>query len=92
MGLVAHRLIGTALGEAVKEDHFAAWSWGALAILINVFWISIDLYCHYTGRKLMTTQMKEWLLDPAIGPFVLGYGLVGSFTALMYHLLTRGKS
>lgn len=68
----------------------AAWAWLVLAVLVAVFVAAFDVWAHLTGHALMTTQMRWWIADRVIGPFIIG-GWVGAFVAVMWHFLVRGR-
>src|SRR5258707_2266370 len=73
-----------------NEDHYASWAWLALTAAVVLFVAGFDLWAHYTGHKLMTTQFRLWLGDPVIGPFIFG-AWVAVFAGLTYHWFLKGS-
>ena len=66
----------------------AAFAWLILFIGINVYWISYDIWAHYTGHKAMTTQFRDWLQEPLAGPLIMGVcGFV--VFAFFFHMLVK---
>ena len=75
----------------MKEDNAAAWAWLILLLSIVAFVAAFDLWAHFTGHKMMTTQFRLWLFNPVTGPFVVG-GFVGIYAGLWAHWLIRKSS
>jgi len=71
------------------EDHYASWAWLILTTLLVVYVAGFDVWAHYTGHKLMTTQFRLWLGDPVTGPFIFG-GWIAVFSGLTYHWFLKG--
>lgn len=78
----------TMLGNPVPEDHYAAWAWLAITILIVSYVVVFDVWASMTGHKLMTTQFRLWLFDPVTGPF-LAAGWSAVFIGLTFHWFLR---
>lgn len=68
----------------------AAWAWAILLVGVALFVAAFDLQAAARGVPMMTTQMRAWLADAAIGPFIFGAWLA-LFGGLMYHLFLRGR-
>ena len=66
----------------------AAFAWLILFVLVNVYWITYDLWAHYTGHKAMTTQFRDWLHEPIAGPVIAGLW-AGIFIAFTFHFLVK---
>jgi hypothetical protein len=73
-----------ALVKSAPEDSYAAYAWLILTVAVVLFVVAFDLWAHYTGHKMMTTQFRLWLFNPVTGPFIAA-GWVGVFTGLTYH-------
>lgn len=68
----------------------ASFAWLVLFVLINVYWISYDLWAGRTGHFSMTHQMRDWLHEQLAGPLIFGLltFVVGAF---FYHMLVRAS-
>lgn len=73
-------------------DSTSAWlAWLGLAIVINIWWISYDLWAWRTDHYTMTKQMRDWLHGPVSGPLIFGL-LCFIVAAFMWHMLVRAAS
>src|SRR5258708_3264317 len=72
-----------------NEDHYASWAWLILTAAVVLFVAGFDLWAHYTGHKLMTTQFRLWLGVPVTGPFIFAVW-VAVFAGLTYHWFLKG--
>lgn len=68
----------------------AAWAWAVLAAAVAVFVAVFDVHAAVTHTLTMTGQMRAWLADEVIGPFIFG-GWLALFGGLMYHLFLRRR-
>lgn len=71
----------------MDESSIGIWLWFVLFVGVNVTWISMDLWLHYHGHELLTTEFKEGLANPVIGPFLMG-AVAFTITAFLVHMLT----
>ena len=61
-------------------------AWICLAIGVNAYWISYDLWAIHTRHWTMTRQMHDWLFNKNVGPFFFaGWAFV--FVLLITHFL-----
>jgi hypothetical protein len=69
----------------------AAFAWLGIFVLINLYWISYDMWAWRTKHRTMTGQMQNWLHAPVAGPLIFGFLLmiVGAF---FYHMLVKAAS
>lgn len=72
------------------ETWSAPLAWLYLVIGIALYVIIYDLTARARGQILMTTQFREWLYNPAVGPFIWAIW-VGTFAGLTWHWLVRHK-
>ena len=73
----------------ISQDS-ALLAWVGIVVVIASYVTAYDLWAHFTGHRLMTTQFRDWLAQPVAGPIVMGlWG--GSFVALSFHFLVRGR-
>jgi hypothetical protein len=68
------------------ESNIGIWLWFALLVGTNVAWISMDLWLHYNGHELLTSEFKEGLKAPVWGPF-LAFMVAGTVAAFIWHML-----
>ena len=47
-----------------------AWAWLYLFIIVNVLWISYDIWAKRGHHNTLTRQMHDWMFSPGIGPFI----------------------
>ena len=64
----------------------AAWAWLTLVVGVVIYVAIFDLLAHFGGRPTMTAQFHTWMVDPVIGPFIVG-GYVAVAVGLMYHFV-----
>lgn len=67
----------------------ASYAWLILLIFVTVFVAAFDISTLYTHKLTMTGQMRLWLHDAIIGPFIVG-GWTAIFVGLMYHFFVKG--
>lgn len=67
----------------------AAFAWLVLFLLINAYWISYDLWAGATGHRSLTSQMRMWLHETLIGPFMFAF-IIFIAVAFLFHLLVKG--
>lgn len=68
----------------------AAWAWLILILSVTLYVVAFDLWAHFSGGVMMTTQFRLWLFDPYTGPFIAA-GWSGLFIGLTYHWFLKGK-
>jgi hypothetical protein len=64
------------------------WAWLVLLVVVNATWISLDLWLRAHGFEYLTTEFKEGLRMPIMGP-VLAFLTAGTFAALVWHFYTK---
>lgn len=78
----------TMTGKPVPEDHFAAWAWLVIILAVVLYVVAFDLWAHFSGHRMMTTQFRLWLFDPVTGPFIFA-AWIAVFSGLTYHWFLR---
>lgn len=66
----------------------AVYAWIGIAALILFYVLAYDFWAHFTGHPTMTSQFRDWLHDPIMGPILFGLW-VAVPVALTYHFLVR---
>lgn len=72
------------------ESHIGVWFWLILFIEVNATWILMDLWLRAHGHEYLTTEFKEGLRNPIIGPFLAGFVAL-TVVAFLTHMLTTTK-
>lgn len=67
------------------ESNIGVWLWVVLLVDINVTWIGMDLWLRSHGHEFLTTEFREGLANPLIGPFLFGFTLL-TFGAFFWHM------
>lgn len=68
----------------------AALAWAVLAVAVTLYVVAYDLWAHYSGHKMMTTQFRDWLHEAVAGPIIAAVW-VGIFVGLTFHFLVRAS-
>ena len=68
----------------------AVLAWVGIALLIFAYVLAYDLWAHFTGHLTMTSQFRNWLIEPIAGP-VMAALWVAVFVGLSFHFLVHGK-
>jgi hypothetical protein len=63
------------------ESNVGIWLWLALILIINITWISMDIWLAKHHHEMLTTEFREGLHNPVLGPFVGG---ATAFTAVAF--------
>ena len=53
------------------ESDIGVYLWLVLVTLINIEWISMDIWLRAHGHEYLTTEFREGLRNPVWGPFLL---------------------
>ena len=61
-----------------------AWAWLYLAVIINILWISYDVWAKTHRHDTLSRQMHDWIFSPATGPFIIA-GFAFMFVLLLMH-------
>lgn len=67
------------------ESNIGIWFWVALIIGINVVWISMDIWLAKHHHEFLTTEFKEGLRNPVLGP-LLCFLVAGTVAAFVWHM------
>ena len=62
------------------------WAWFYLFIIVNVLWISYDVWAKHYHHNTLSRQMHDWFYSPTIGPFIFA-GIAAIVTLLFMHFL-----
>lgn len=54
------------------ESSVGVWLWLVLIVTINAMWISFDIWLRRNGHEYLTTEFREGLHNPVLGPFIAG--------------------
>lgn len=68
----------------------AILAWVGIVVFITAYVVAYDLWAHYSGHLTMTTQFRDWLQGPIMGPVIFGLW-VAVPVSLTYHFLIKGK-
>lgn len=80
----------TALAQAaaaaghVKESSIGIWFWLVLIVEVNATWIGMDVWLNRNGYEMLTTEFREGLRNPFMGP-LLFFLTFGTIAALVGH-------
>lgn len=69
------------------ESSIGIWLWVVLILGVNITWVGMDLWLHYHKHELLTTEFKEGLSNPILGPLVVGL-LAFTVFAFVWHMFT----
>lgn len=64
------------------------WAWLGLLLLVTGYVVVFDVHALVTRTETMTGRMRDWIFDPVIGPFIIGFW-IALFGGLMWHFLVR---
>jgi hypothetical protein len=72
---------------AYKPDHSNAgvWLWLVLIVVINAEWIACDLWLRAHNHEYLTTEFREGLKNPYLGP-LLAFLVAGTVAAFVWHM------
>ena len=73
------------------ESNVGVWAWVILIIGVNAYWIGFDLWARANNHEYMTTELREGINNPVLGPLVLGLiaFTVVAFLAHMFSVTAR---
>jgi len=54
------------------ESNVGVWAWVILILLANAYWIGFDLWARANQHEYMTTEFREGLNNPVLGPLIMG--------------------
>jgi hypothetical protein len=72
-----------------QPDHYAAWAWLLVGCWTLLGWIPVDIWLHANGHPWLTTQMRNWMHDQNVGPFIFAF-LAFIVVLFMVHMLIAG--
>ena len=67
------------------ESSIGVWFWFWLFLGVNVVWIGMDLWLSKHGHEMLTTEFREGLKNPFVGPF-LAFMVAGTVAAFVTHM------
>ncbi len=73
------------------ESNIGIWLWLVLIVEINLSWIAMDLWLRKHHHEFLTTEFKEGLRNPLLGP-LLCFLVAGTVAAFVFHMYsTRAR-
>lgn len=67
------------------ESNIGVWLWVILILAVNVTWISMDLWLRGHDHEYLTTEFREGLANPLLGP-LLCFLVAGTVAAFVWHM------
>lgn len=69
------------------ESNIGVWFWAVLIGVINITWVSMDIWLGRHHHEYLTTEFKEGLSKPLAGPLIVG-ALAFTVAAFVWHMFT----
>jgi len=69
------------------ESNVGVVAWVVLIVLANAYWIGFDLWARAHQHEYMTTELREGINNPVLGPFVLGL-VAFTVAAFLVHMFS----
>lgn len=71
--------------QHVDESSVGHWLWLWLVVQTNATWIAMDVWLRKHHHEYLTTEFREGLRNPLLGP-VLVFLTAGTMAAFLWHM------